>query len=534
MRRSPTRAPRPTPAAANAAYDRAEAIVRTRGPGLPDVVRHGLGAVAGRVARRRPERPREPAHGGADMGGLMAAGLGRRTPLAALAAVPCSRRWRSCPSASCRLPDGPRRGPGVLRHADRDRVVRRRHRLHAAGHVRQRAGARRAAADHRGRDRARGRRRGRAGRHRRADARPTTSKTSVDHLLPNTPVRGHVAHHAASALRRRSPGPRPAWSTPTTRFTWKTKTGDRRPGALVRGLGRLRGAGARRSARTASRSRRPCSASPRSEPVDFFIYADQDSFYDALGPSTRENVGGQADAEIRTLFALIPPSQIDDAWVGDRHPARAHAPRLRHGGPQPVPLPAALAQRGARRLRERGLSRRLPLRRRGCGRPAHLIPLSGLVGQFPTSEERFRLAYGESVSAVDFFVRTYGQDALVKLISSYADGRTDDEAFSAAIGVDVAGFEAAWLADLKAETPVRQGPRPAPAGPLPAGWAPAPSPDPNASAFPVASHPPTSPDASSSGDASGAVALAVVVVLVVGGAGLALYARRRRPTGTAE
>ena len=51
------------------------------------------------------------------------------------------------------------------------------------------------------------------------------------------------------------------------------------------------------------------------QPVDFFIYADQTSFYDALGPSTRENVGGQADAEIRTLFALIPPSQIDDAWV---------------------------------------------------------------------------------------------------------------------------------------------------------------------------------------------------------------------------
>src|SRR5439155_695068 len=50
-----------------------------------------------------------------------------------------------------------------------------------------------------------------------------------------------------------------------------------------------------------------------SNPVDFFVYADQDAFYDALGPGTRENVGGEADASIRTLFALIPPSQIDDA-----------------------------------------------------------------------------------------------------------------------------------------------------------------------------------------------------------------------------
>ena len=52
------------------------------------------------------------------------------------------------------------------------------------------------------------------------------------------------------------------------------------------------------------------------EPIDFFIYADQDAFYDALGPGTRENVGGQANAEIRTLFALITPGEIDDPWVG--------------------------------------------------------------------------------------------------------------------------------------------------------------------------------------------------------------------------
>ena len=52
------------------------------------------------------------------------------------------------------------------------------------------------------------------------------------------------------------------------------------------------------------------------EPVDFFIYADQDPFYDALGPGTRENVGGQANADIRTLLALISPSSIDDPWVG--------------------------------------------------------------------------------------------------------------------------------------------------------------------------------------------------------------------------
>src|SRR5439155_2040184 len=53
-----------------------------------------------------------------------------------------------------------------------------------------------------------------------------------------------------------------------------------------------------------------------SELIDFFVYASQVPFYDALGPGTRENVGGQAQADIRTMFALITPDQIDDAWVG--------------------------------------------------------------------------------------------------------------------------------------------------------------------------------------------------------------------------
>ena len=52
------------------------------------------------------------------------------------------------------------------------------------------------------------------------------------------------------------------------------------------------------------------------DPVDFYIYADQDAFYDALGPGTRENVGGEAHADIRTMFALITPDEIDATWVG--------------------------------------------------------------------------------------------------------------------------------------------------------------------------------------------------------------------------
>ena len=87
-----------------------------------------------------------------------------------------------------------------------------------------------------------------------------------------------------------------------------------------------------------------------------------------------------------------------------------------------------------------------------------IIPLDGLAGAFPTTRERFFLAYAESVSAVDRIVRVNGRDALVKLIRSYHEGVSDDEAFQAALGRDVAGFNADWLAELGASPADAPGP----------------------------------------------------------------------------
>ncbi|MFN8629059.1 MAG: peptidase MA family metallohydrolase [Chloroflexota bacterium] len=50
--------------------------------------------------------------------------------------------------------------------------------------------------------------------------------------------------------------------------------------------------------------------------VDFFIYADDASFRAALGPGARENVGGEAITETRTLFAEFTPDMLSDPWVG--------------------------------------------------------------------------------------------------------------------------------------------------------------------------------------------------------------------------
>jgi hypothetical protein len=206
------------------------------------------------------------------------------------------------------------------------------------------------------------------------------------------------------------------------------------------------------------------------EPVDFFVYADQGAFYDALGPGTRENVGGQANAGIRTLFALITPAEINASWVESVIPHELTHLVFDTAVRNPYHFPPRWLNEGLAVYLAQGYGAADRAAVQRAVADGSLMPLQALDGQFPTTRDRFALAYAESVSAVDDLVAQHGEAALVQLIRSYADGVTDDEAFTAAIGTDAAGFDAEWRSRLGAGAPVTYGPRPAPDGPLPSDW----------------------------------------------------------------
>jgi hypothetical protein len=343
-----------------------------------------------------------------------------------------------------------------------------------------------------------------------------------DHLHPNTPI---VARWRLTMDGADQPveGPEVRGRYADDRFPWQTLTGDIVRVHWYEGSQAF-GQRALQLGEQAIADTEQLLGVHEDQPVDFFIYADQASFYDALGPGTRENVGGQANTEIRTLFALIPPGQIDDAWVGIVIPHELVHLVFDTAAANPYHFPPRWLNEGLAVYQSQGYvtSDRALVER--TAKDGGLIPLVGLGGQFPTTQDGFFLAYAESVSAVDYLVRTHGQDALVSLVRSYADGRTDDEAFSAALGVDLAGFDEAWLADLGAEPPVRTGPEAAPPGPVPAGWAAAPA-VPGASALPATSSARPAPrDAG-----AGATIVLVVTLLIVLVAVIALVLRRRRP-----
>jgi hypothetical protein len=200
-------------------------------------------------------------------------------------------------------------------------------------------------------------------------------------------------------------------------------------------------------------------------PIDFFIYGTQSSFQAAMGQA--DTVGGVALPEIRSCFALVTPGdtaygqsvtahEVTHIAFGDATSNPYHSP------PRWLNEGLAVYMSDGYDASNRSLVSQ-------AVRAGTLRSLFALSDFFPYDATRIFLAYAESVSAVDFMVRKYGQPAVAKLVKAYAKGVTDDEAFTGGIGVNVAAFNTAWLS-ANGVTSTKYGPQPAPTGPLPPGW----------------------------------------------------------------
>ena len=366
----------------------------------------------------------------------------------------------------------------------------------------------------------------------------TLDTTGNGHMVPNTPIVARWRLFAADDPANVALGPEHKIVYADGRFDWQTVSGD-----LVRVHWYKGDAGfAAKALRLGENEVRETSkllGVTEEEPIDFFVYADADKFYGALGPGAHENVAGSAYASIRTMLGWIPPDQIDDPLVAVRIPHEFVHLVFNTASKNPYHAPPRWLNEGLAVYQTEGYGASDRGRVKAAARSGTLFPLDGLAGQFPNGQD-FYLAYAESVSAVDYMIRAHGSDALVTLIRSYAEGRTDDEAFRAALGLDATEFGAAWFKDVKARVPNSHGPQPAPPGPVPAAWTGAAgiglaTPVPGVTGSPpVASGRPSAgpggPGSSAAGVAVGLIAPVVLIagaVLVVG----ILVARRRRTTG---
>ena len=197
----------------------------------------------------------------------------------------------------------------------------------------------------------------------------------------------------------------------------------------------------------------------------------------AMGPGTRENVGGQAHpGDPHPVRAH--PAVADRLRLGrGARPPRAHPPRLRRRREQPVRLSAALAQRGRRGHLSRGLDDGDRAQVEAAARGGTIIPLEGLDGQFPTRARRFSLAYAESASAVDVPRRDVWRGALRSLVGGLRRRARHRRRLPPGHSAWTSRRSpTGWLESVGSGPIEPTGPRPAPPGPVPEDWRSSPAP----------------------------------------------------------
>ena len=356
----------------------------------------------------------------------------------------------------------------------------------------------------------------------------TWDATADQSLVPNTPITARWRVRAVGAHDASPPGPPVTVTYSDTRFTWQT---------AEQGIVRVHwyqgssafGRQALAIARDAIATAEAALGVTETRPIDFFVYADATAFRQALGPSTGEFVVGRAVPEVRTLFGLVTSGDINGSEIDV---TIAH--ELTHivfdtATHNPYHDPPHWLNEGVAKYLSEGYGSSDRGLVSSSVSDGTLYPLTSLASAFPSGDAVF-LAYAEADAAVDYIVRTHGKDALAKLVDSYAAGRTDDEAFQAAIGMDAQAFDAAWFASVGATVPKPAGPSAAPAGPVPPDWGggggTVASPG---SSAPAASNGSVAPPAGGSGsDATAAlVGLGVVTLVVLVVLAVALRSRRR-------
>lgn len=180
-------------------------------------------------------------------------------------------------------------------------------------------------------------------------------------------------------------------------------------------------------------------------PIKIIVYNDFDEFAEWQG-GLIDFIGGQAFPNIGVTTQIVEAFGSQEAWLNDVIPheiSHLYLAQVTYNPTAPVPtwLDEGVAQ--FNEFNDHRFTLTLVERAAANG---ELIPLASLHSGFgmQNSEERSRLAYAESLSAVTYLVETYGAQGLSNLLTAYKAGHATEAAFQTALGISLGEFEAGW------------------------------------------------------------------------------------------
>jgi len=182
-------------------------------------------------------------------------------------------------------------------------------------------------------------------------------------------------------------------------------------------------------------------------PIRIYAYANQDDFrstFPSLG-NTYQWIAGQAFPEQAITVQILPEEGEDTTWIHDVIPHEISHLVFHQATDHPLADPPAWLNEGlAMHNQEGDLSYWEYVVQEVVRKGGRLFSLKELSGWYFNDEEKARLAYAESYSAVEYIFKTYGREGMARLIAAFGAGKMREAAFQEAFGISLDELDRNW------------------------------------------------------------------------------------------
>ena len=185
------------------------------------------------------------------------------------------------------------------------------------------------------------------------------------------------------------------------------------------------------------------------QPVRVWVYADKDHLYGALPPNSEPWIAGAAFPGLHVIMAVLPPGDYDEVARVVPHEIShqvLHQATDNAFNSPPQWLDEGLAVYWQESGRDRFYSYALELAANG-----EVPPLRTLNGTFPYEREGATAAYAFSLTAVMYILDTWGDAGMSKLLATFPEGVTYEDAVQQGLGISFDELDRRWREDLLAD-----------------------------------------------------------------------------------